>query len=186
VEGLSDAEECDFGLKNKTALERIVANFISPNTDVFVAAPAASIDFIIFSDKTSIGSLPNSIRCAGHTIFLGFPRDDCDLELDDQAHGDILNTCQVVPDSNTIVVEVDTNKSVAVLATKQRKASLVTSTVQCFGYRSSDHCRCENRRRSTNAHIWCHHHSSQELEFNSKVMHHTAPIPSWWCDDCCK
>jgi hypothetical protein len=92
---LGKRKECDFGLKNKTALERIVANFISPNTDVFVAAPAASIDFIIFSDEATIQSLPDSICYARQTIFLGSPRDDCDLELDDQTHGDILNTLQV-------------------------------------------------------------------------------------------
>lgn len=102
---------------------------------------AASIDFIIFSHQAAITFLPNNICYEGQTIFLGSPCDDCDVDSDDEYISSCTRQQHYSRGSRHQQVSCGLGDQVG----------LVSCTVQCFGYRLSDRCRCKNSRWRTYA-----------------------------------
>lgn len=145
-------------------------------------APGASINSIIFSSYPLHPSVfPKSIVVCGQTIQLSSLSGEHDLELDDESHGQVLNSDQVEMDSNTVLIEVEEvapPRSVAVLVTKQRRNKLISSTHQCFGYRK-DRNRCNNRKNNFRG-VWCHHHISQKILYDNQTKINDKFILSWW------
>ena len=187
--GMSELEERIFVLANATRLEEGLKRYYQfPDSYNVFATPAASVDFIVFSDcdcalpRKSIPLSP--LKIMGYEILLNDPDDQKDLELDAEVHGAILNEDQVspVPSPNTVFIEIEHGKSVAVLVTKQRRVRLEAGTKQCIGY-TQPGVRCKNRRRSAGEAIWCHHHSWQETEFKEHISGMAGDchqVPSWW------
>lgn len=187
---LSKEQETCLGLYHKNLLEQHFSQVVEGEgsvNEIQLAAPAASINFIVFKDSPTFLSLKsNEFSYREFNIVLQTPQIDCDLEFDSENRGTILNEDQVSPSDNAIVIKVDSNpssfRSVAVLANKQRIVRLQLGTAQCFGKRS-DGNQCRNRRLCTSSEmdVWCHHHLDLKKQFDDfKSNKNCCNAPEWW------
>lgn len=69
--------------------------------------------------------------------------------------------------------------SVAVHLTSSLIAKLESSTLQCYGYKQKGLQRCCNRRKTSQQIVWCHHHRSQEDQYQQWKRKGVSGMP-WW------